>query len=182
MIQATRDPAPDRLPWKRLPLGPDGEVVIRARKSLSEMRSRIAPWAEMFSSTKLIAEEFSKAVQAEDIHLARAFKAQDVALSARFEAYYAGMLMLAWADHRWDLETRKRYEALEFANDDEPLEAAGRALIEELMDAGWDAEDIQSAGAGVINEYFIGLKALPPAAEVEKAIEVFPPTAETLIL
>lgn len=179
MIPCDRTEPPDRLPWRSFPFGPNGKVWVKVRYTMAEMRKWYKIWFDLFLEGRANAVLAQEAAHEKDYEKLAQYNETDATIAARIEGIVAAMVMLTWWDPSGDLDTRKRWDALEFAREDEPLEAAGIALVEELVMEGWEPSDITSLGSAVIAEFYRALhKALAPAKEVETLVEVFPQTGE----
>jgi len=180
MIPTSRSKPPERLPYKPLQIGPNGQVWFRVRYTMAEMRRWYTAWFDLFKEGKDNAEAAKVAVESKNAEAIQQIRIKDREIAERLEAIHAGIVMLAWADSSGDLETKARWDNLEFAGEPDPLEAAGVALAEELILEGYEPSDITAMGAFIFAEFFRALNhAASPAKEVEKTVEVFQETVET---
>lgn len=182
MIPTSRSKPPERLPYKTIQIGPNGQVWFRVRYTMAEMRRWYTAWFDVFLEGKANTEAATAAVASKDLEAIQQVRIKDRLIAERLEAIHAGIVMLAWADPSGDLETKTRWDNLEFAGEPDPLEAAGQALAEELIMEGYEPSDITAMGAFILAEFFRALNhATAPVKEVEKMVEVFPETVETSI-
>jgi len=173
-----RTSPPSGLPFEVVHVG-RRSIVLRTRETIATMQRRYAPWRDAFLEGKAAREAEAAGLEAGDRAAVNAARERHDAASDRVERLHAGLLMLAWRDGSGDLLTRDRWDAREFSGAEEPIEAAGAAVIDELMADGWEPAEINEAGAAVLTGYVRGLGLMPAPSEVEALAEVFPEATET---
>ena len=176
-------------PYTRLDFGGEvGVVVLRipidsdARRAMAYYRESIAAYVPCEQAVTSTVER-ARAVAPDDVEATEAVtrelreaEADRLEALAGVEAAAGYLLLRAWADPVWALETEPRYLAHEFAGAEDPAGAAGRAVALEVHDV---ADNSAAVFRAVGNWYHEKLHPNPSPAEVKKDVDFSDPPTDT---
>lgn len=178
MKPAADSPRPERAPWFRLSVQPPdtGRDWIGKLRTMRDGRALLDLYAEaaveLAGSLRELVSLDADAPRSDTL----AAIARKSGAEAEVEGIAAWGVLVMWDDPSGELETRGRWLAGDYASEVRPHVAAGVALIEELVDAGWSPVEIDRLGLGVVGAVRRMLAGNPAAEEVQRKAADFPQT------
>lgn len=139
-------------------------VTVAVGRAQAAERARAAAAPDDVEATEAVTREL------------REVEAERLEALAGVEAAAGYLLLRAWADPVWELETEPRYLAHEFAGAEDPAGAAGRAVALEVHDV---ADNSAAVFRAVANWFHEKLHPNPSPAEVKREVDFSDPPTDT---